>query len=267
MQLTDAEIRQILIREKRRKRRRQQMRRRRTVLVILLLIIAVIVAVRYAGSKETPPAAEPSRGVVFIDPGHGGEDPGSDNGARYEKDDTLKLALAVRDQLEKANFTVVMSRTEDVAVERAARGQMANENGAKLMVSIHRNKADGAGQGVEAFIPVANTPESQLLAGNIVRSLAAQGFTERTVRAGTLQSELENYEELAVATMPCCIVEVGFLDNVDDNALFDNNLEANAKAICEAIDQAFISLYEPEKLQTEEEAQTEEAPAEAPAEG
>ncbi|MBQ6314911.1 MAG: N-acetylmuramoyl-L-alanine amidase [Mogibacterium sp.] len=244
MQLTDAEIREILRQQKIKKKRKLRTRRRITILIVLVLIALAVYFIK--GQIDTIVAENtPPRGIIFIDPGHGGKDPGSGNGARYEKEDTLRLALAVRTYLEEAGFQVFMSHTEDEDVDRIRRGEMANECGAQLMVSIHRNKADTGGDGVEAFIPKDNNAESRLLGTNILRNLAAQGFTLRSVRAGTLQSTEEDYDENAYSKMPSCLVEVGFLSNMHDNELFDNNLENNAKAIANAIDDTFRTLYEP----------------------
>ena len=258
MQLTDAEIREILIRKKREKIRRQKRRRRRTILVIILLIALVFALVRILGRTsgnssdakdgDSSAAAGETRGIIFIDPGHGGADPGSDDDHdRYEKDDTLKLSLAVRDHLQAAGFQVEMSRTEDESVERAQRGQMANNAGAQLFISIHRNKADTDGNGVEGFIPRTDDPNSRLLGENIMHALGAAGFAERTIRAGTLNSAEEDYEEIAGTTMPSVLIEVGFLSSPVDNALFDDNLDRNAKVIADAVNQTFMTLYEPEK--------------------
>lgn len=252
MQLTDAEIREILIREKRRKKRRQMQRRRRALAVLLLLIIILVVLAIHIKGRADSPASDSTdaaaadiepRGVIFIDPGHGGEDPGSDNGIRYEKDDTLTLALAVRDQLKDLGFTVYMSREDDRSVDRTKRGEMANDCHAQLMVSIHRNSADG-GDGVEAYIPAANDPESRLLAERIIEALVAQGFAEREIKSGMLMSPDEDYEENSASEMPSCLIEVGFISSETDNALFDSRLEDNAFAIAAAISDAFNSLYE-----------------------
>lgn len=261
MQLTDEEIRSILKREKLKKRRKQQTRRR--LFLILLLIIAIIVAAFIKFRPQPEPLVteeQPVRGVIFIDPGHGGDDPGSDNGARYEKEDVLKLGLAVRTYLEGKGFEVHMSRISDESVDRELRAQMANECNAQLMVSIHRNKADGKGEGVEAFIPKTDSEESRLLAVNIVKALAEAGFAERTVRAGTLNDPAVDYPEIAATTMPSCLVEVGFISNMDDNKRFDNNLDQNAQAIADAVDNTFRTIYEP-GVETDEQAQEEESQA------
>jgi hypothetical protein len=47
--------------------------------------------------------------------------------------------------------------------------------------------------------------------------------------------------------MPSVLIEVGFLSSAEDNALFDDNLKPNAKAMSNAIELTFMSLYEPDK--------------------
>lgn len=261
MQLTDAEIREILIRQKQRKKLQQKRKRRRALFFLLLmLIILAIVILKPAvliseknekQARKTEREASytgPPRGTIFIDPGHGGMDSGTgDEFGRYEKEDNLKLALQIKSNLEAMGFTVGMSRTEDKQVDRTLRGQMANDAGAQLFISLHRNQADTDGAGVEAFIPKRNDEGSRLLANNILNALAKQGFEKRSVKSGTLNDPNDDYEELAAATMPAALVEVGFVSNDMDNALFDDNLSNNAKAMAGAIDQTFMTLYEPEK--------------------
>lgn len=244
MQLTDAEIRQILIQQKKKKKQRQKMRRRITLLAVLILMIVLAVIIVY---QKNIIENEPPRGIVFIDPGHGGPDPGANNGKRLEKDDTLALSLALKDCLEDLRFDVRMSRTSDEDVDRSRRGEMANECGAQLMISVHRNQVDGDGSGVEGFIPKENSAESRLLGENIMNALAEQGFVKRSIRAGTLKDPDDDYAENAAAAMPAVLIEVGFISSDGDNALFDDNMDGNAHAIANAISDTFHTLYEPDE--------------------
>ena len=255
MQLTDQEIREILIRRKIQKKRRARRRRRMILIILILLIIAAVVIVKVIGHKgssadtgeEEAAQAADTAPVIFIDPGHGGVDSGSETATRIEKDDTLRMSLAVRDALTSMGYNVDMSRTEDVDVDRTARGQMANKAGAALFVSIHRNKASTDGKGVEGFIPKSNDSASRMLGENILKALVDQGFTERTIRAGTLNSEDEDYEENAASTMPSVLIEVGFISSDEDNTLFDDHLDSNARAIARAINYTYLSLTDPDK--------------------
>jgi N-acetylmuramoyl-L-alanine amidase len=82
--------------------------------------------------------------VVVIDAGHGGDDPGA-IGLKHtkEKDITLAIALKLGKLIEKKlpMVKVVYTRKSDQFIELYRRGQIANQNGGKLFVSIHCNAA------------------------------------------------------------------------------------------------------------------------------
>lgn len=243
MQLTDEEIRQIIIRERKRKKRRARVVKRVSILVLIILVIIIGIGVFINRNVMASP-----RGVIFIDPGHGGIDSGSDYGQRYEKNDTLKISKLVKKELEDLGFKVYMSRNEDIDVDRAHRGAMANEKKAKLFVSIHRNKAT-EGEGIEAYIPAKNDRESNLLAANIIKALTANGFYNRGITPGTLVNSNDDYYENSVPNMPSCLIELGFIQNAVDNKLFDDKMEENANAIAKAIEKTYSKLYEPKDIE------------------
>jgi N-acetylmuramoyl-L-alanine amidase len=86
----------------------------------------------------TPP--RPPR-VIAIDPGHGGLDNGTENPklGTVEKTYTLDVSLRLKQLLEQAGYTVVMTRQSDATVEKQFRSEIANQAGADLMVSVHFN--------------------------------------------------------------------------------------------------------------------------------
>ena len=51
---------------------------------------------------------------IMMDAGHGGRDPGAVYNGRQEKDDTLRLALAVGENLQNNGIDVEYTRTTDV---------------------------------------------------------------------------------------------------------------------------------------------------------
>ncbi len=80
--------------------------------------------------------------VVVLDAGHGGDDPGTIGVLRTkEKDVTLGIALKLGKLIEKRlpGVKVVYTRRRDEFVELYRRGQIANEMGGKLFISIHCN--------------------------------------------------------------------------------------------------------------------------------
>lgn len=82
---------------------------------------------------------------IFIDPGHGGADRKnkSRDGKIIEADVNLRVALALRNYLQKAGAEVFMSREKDTTIELADRSEMANNSGADIFISIHHNAPGG----------------------------------------------------------------------------------------------------------------------------
>ena len=76
---------------------------------------------------------------IAVDAGHGGSDYGATYNGRAEKDDNLKLALAVGDILEKNGIDVVYTRTTDEYETPFKKATDANDAKADYFVSIHRN--------------------------------------------------------------------------------------------------------------------------------
>lgn len=80
--------------------------------------------------------------VIVLDPGHGGRDWGASgvSGVR-EKDVALGIALKLGNNITRnlKGVKVVYTRKDDRFVELDRRGQIANEEGGKLFVSIHCN--------------------------------------------------------------------------------------------------------------------------------
>lgn len=243
MNYSDEEIRRIIIEQRRKKRRRKRIVMR---LVFLLIVIAVFIVSHTLLSDTKEPAQADTHGTIFIDPGHGGGDPGAEADGRKEKNDTLSLAKQVKTQLEKKNFKVVMSRTSDKTVDRDKRGEMANKCNADLMVSIHRNQSnDTTGKGVEIWIKSTDPANEGLLAENIMKKIEKVGISQnRGVNAGTLVDPNDDYSENSVPTMPSCLIEFGFISNKKDNKLFDKNKSAYAKAIADGIEKTYAKIYE-----------------------
>ncbi len=245
--------------------KRQRMKRRKrirntlciTFCVILLLITVGIIrmltnaignlnrmpeSIDEMIENSTPPPKEPASEAavddevltICIDAGHGGKDIGSDSKGRIEKDDNLKLALAIQSYLEEQDVKVIMTRTDDTFLKLAKRCDIANQAGADYFVSVHRNK--GNGNGVESWIYSQANAETEALATNIQDGLSDVGIQrDRGVKKGSQKSSAKDYFINSNAKMPSCIIELGFINVAEDNQLFDDNLKAYAKAIGKAI--------------------------------
>lgn len=187
-------------------------------------------------AADTPTSA-PATGkpvTICLDAGHGGKDAGSENGSRLEKDDTLKLTLAISSYLKDLGIDVVLTRSDDTFLELSQRCDIANNANAAYFVSIHRNK--GNGEGVETWIYSKADKETSSLADNIMDRLSDTELQrDRGVKRGMQESSSKDYYLNSHSNMPVCIVEMGFIDDDTDNELFDKNMDAYAKAIGDAI--------------------------------
>jgi len=95
-----------------------------------------------------PPVEGPqdaSRPLVVIDAGHGGHDPGAGQGAIREKNLTLVLAWALRDELlSRGGIRVALTRSDDRYLALPERSGIARRLGADLFLSIHADSVAGS---------------------------------------------------------------------------------------------------------------------------
>ncbi len=168
---------------------------------------------------------------IIIDAGHNGlSDPGAVYNGRRESDDVLRLAQAVGEILSRNGYDIDYTRTGDINQSVVQKAQLANNAGADLFVSLHRNMASYPGQynGVQTLI-YDRSGIKQQMAENINSNLEGVGFKNINV---------ETRPDLAVlrrTQMPALLVEVGFIDSEKDNQIFDSRFNEIAQAIADGI--------------------------------
>lgn len=168
--------------------------------------------------------------LIALDAGHGGSDPGAVYNGRNEKDDNLRLALAVGDILKNKGVDVVYTRTDDIYETPFKKATDANDAGADYFVSFHRNSGENpnTASGAQTLI-YSNGGEKEKLARNIQENLVEQGFKDLGI------VERPNLVVLKRTRMPAVLIETGFINNDKDNAKFDNDFDAIANAIAAGI--------------------------------
>lgn len=196
--------------------------------------------------------------VVVLDPGHGGSESGtytvaSSSTRLYEKYYNLKVANYCKAYLEQYygdKVTVFLTRTGDTVLSRSERAQIAANDGADLLISIHFNGCDSSSaNGGEVFVSCLEEYALTGLASQIVSNLGDLGIRERGVftrdsENGTLWTDnlrLADYYGIikypAYYEIPACIIEHCFLTNASDYAYADTDGdlkklgEADAKAL------------------------------------
>lgn len=168
--------------------------------------------------------------TIIVDAGHGGYDNGATYGGRREKDDNLRLALAVGERLQQAGFPVVYTRTTDVYQRPIDKAQLANESNGDYFVSFHRNASPDSNtySGVQTLV-YRDTGLPAQIARSINAELEGVGFNNLGV------SIRPNLVVLKRTDMPAVLVETGFLNTDADNQMFDENFDAIADAIATGI--------------------------------
>ncbi|MCH5170807.1 MAG: N-acetylmuramoyl-L-alanine amidase [Oscillospiraceae bacterium] len=220
------------------------------LLAVFVLTLSCVIALMSVGGEETVYYFNqlnftPDPKTICIDPGHGGSSSGAtgEGGKRLEKNDTLRLSLLVRDELESRGYTVVMTRDTDSDISLEERCNVANKSKAALFVSIHRNSTTGKGQGCEMWIHSTNPSDDRLLAENILQNLALTGAdTSRGIHTGYREGANQNYYVNRCSKMPSVLAEIGFITSEKDNTLFDEDLDALAVAIADGIEMTLLEM-------------------------
>ncbi len=220
------------------------------------------------------------RPIVVIDAGHGGRDPGatSVSGQIHEKDLTLVLAQALRDELVKrGRVRVAMTRDDDRYLTLDDRAAVARRLDAAMFVSIHIDSAANPlarGASVYSLSDVASDSEAARLAE---RENAQSGSSEE---AGSVDGMLEDlamrsqmsasaqlasrlvgkaagrvelrpnphrfaaFHVLRRADAPAILFEAGYLSNADDELLLrePQQREKMVLALAQAIEAEVATL-------------------------
>ncbi|WP_017473280.1 N-acetylmuramoyl-L-alanine amidase [Amphibacillus jilinensis] len=148
---------------------------------------------------------------IYLDPGHGGTDPGAVANGLQEKDLVLDIAQEINRLLRRCQgVDVRMSRTTDQTVRLQQRTDDANQWGADYFLSIHINA--GGGTGYEDFI------YNQLSSGSdtvTMRDVMHQNIVER-IGMRNRGKKTAGFHVLRASRMPALLTENGFIDHADD---------------------------------------------------
>ena len=138
---------------------------------------------------------------VVIDPGHGGHDPGAQDGGLSEAALVLDIAHRLEKRLlSQPQIGVVLTRRTDRFVSLEERTAIANRENADLFLSIHANASTNRNlHGVETyFLNFASDPEAEAVAA---RENSASGGSMHNlssiVRAIALNNKLDESRDLA----------------------------------------------------------------------
>ena len=196
------------------------------------------------------------RPLVVIDAGHGGHDPGaiSPQSGTREKDVTLGVALAIRDELLRGGrVRVALTRDDDTFLVLQERAEIARGLKADLFISVHADAAaatDASGATIYTLSEVASDRKAAQLAArenkaDIINGVNLSGaaadvssilidlaqretmnasarFADLLKREGSAMPFRGDYHRMAgfavlkAPDTPAILLEVGYLTNPDD---------------------------------------------------
>lgn len=178
---------------------------------------------------------------VWLDAGHGGNDPGALGSGLKEKGITLAITLKAGKELERHGIKVGYTRRNDKTVNLNSRGPLANKYGADVFVSIHTNAHNSNAQGVETY-SFPNSRNGAKLAKNIQDEvLKAKLYTKnRGIKTA-------NFAVLRQSRMPAALIETAFITNKQDAQLLKNKQNDFATAIAKGVLKYLGINYKPVK--------------------
>ncbi len=164
----------------------------------------------------------PSEITIYIDAGHGGNDPGAvARDGFQEKEVNLDVTNLVIDYLQYEGYNVEYTRREDVYVDYYDVARRANEQGADIFVSIHSNASPSnfEAHGIEVlYAPMSGLshkfdkqePLARALLDHMVETTGAhnRGLVQRP-----------NVVVIRNTNMAAALVELGFLTNEEEREL------------------------------------------------
>lgn len=162
--------------------------------------------------------------VIYIDPGHGGPDPGAMYKEIKESDINLKISKKLEEKLSNLGAIVYLTRYGDYDLsvnhtvnrkrsDLSRRGNIINRSNCDLFLSIHLNAEEsGLWRGSEVYYNDSNK-ENEIIA-DIIQNEFKKSLGSKRQKKKTEDLYLQKRIE-----RPGVLLEVGFLSNSSDRYL------------------------------------------------
>ncbi len=214
---------------------------------IISLAVIVFLFCLYRPIMKVEKVLTLEKKVIVLDPGHGG----LDNGASFQNvnEDTLnlKIAFALKEELESKGASVYMTRTDDQDMTRRdymyskdddmyLRARRIDAYHPDVFISIHLNSAHSSAWGSQVFYYPKST-QGKVLSEFIHKSMKEVTGTKKNIMASDFFI-LRSTSSLGV------LIECGFLSNSNERGQLKNRKyhKKLAKAITLGIENYFSSL-------------------------
>ncbi len=180
---------------------------------ILFLFIVTLCTFTFVNAEE--PILKNK--TIYIDPGHGGRDPGAIYKDIKESDINLQISKYLKEELEKNGAQVYLTRIGDYDLSEnnarnhkkndlTARARLINESNCDMYISIHLNSDPSpTWNGIQIFY-TDNNENNKKIAETIKEQLKLKRKTK----------ELKNMYLFERIKQPGILIEAGFISNPND---------------------------------------------------
>ena len=229
------------------------------VMVTVFFLAAVLCASHFglrkaaaSGAKPTESETQENCGIIVIDPGHGGIDPGKVgiNNIR-ESDINLQISLRLKSVLKKDGYKVILTRESEEglydendvnkkASDMRKRCEIIEKSKADIAVSIHQNSfSEESVKGAQVFY-YKHSAEGKKLAELLQKSLKDNADPDNNRECKSNDS----YYMLIHTPCPTVIAECGFLSNSEEAGLLSDESyqDTMAHAIADGIEEYYLTL-------------------------
>jgi N-acetylmuramoyl-L-alanine amidase len=162
---------------------------------------------------KAPPAWKNNKSidnkVIFIDPGHGGRDPGALGPYRtYEKNYNIDISRRLKRKLVKDGAFVILARDKDQNPSLRKRAYLANKNKSDIVISVHINSfINSSARGTETYYyKYKDKLLAQCLQKEMIKNLRLRNNGVKRARLYILRN----------VKMPAALVEPLFITNSSD---------------------------------------------------
>lgn len=197
---------------------------------VLFLFILTLGSINYINANNN---SFPLFGkVIYIDPGHGGLDPGAMYNGIKEKDINLEISKKLENKLTSMGAIVYLTRYDDYDLsanntinrkrsDLSRRGNAINKSDCDIFLSIHLNAEDSSTwRGAQVFYDDTNEKNEEI----------AKIFQEQFKKDLKSTRNYKKVDELYLQRRierPGVLLEVGFLSNSNDRYLLKQDSYQN----------------------------------------
>ena len=213
----------------------------------IFLLITLICTFSFARANSITSDLELLGKVIYVDPGHGGPDPGTVYKDIYEKDINLEICKKLQIILESEGAIVYLTRYGDYDLSKSYTGsrkksdlnnraKIINDSKADLYISIHLNSiSSSTWSGAQVFYDDVNEKNYNL-------ALLMQEQLKKDLKTTREVKEISTMLMNRKITIPGILIEAGFLSNPNDRYLLQK-ADYQYK-IVESIKKGIIKYFE-----------------------